>query len=882
MRHLALLLLLLPVLAGAFTVAQRGSQLLIDGKPTALTFARGCDDPAEVPAYRALGFNTLLVKVDSPGSVVLERIKALTDAADAHGLYVLYELRNGSWIGSNRANIADETYRKKVANFLKAVLPLHEHPRMVGWIVSTADEGQLFTNLGTFTDWLKAKYGTVTKLNDAWSAMMENTQNPIRPQIGTFSGLTEKTAAARVGGNPEVMKKVNADIDAYRREVAAVDGDFQAYLKTRYNNLEALNRELGFEFPSWEAIRLQTILNRETEHPNSAPLATLEVARYRMLQTRSLMDWWAQQVRAADGAHLIFAGAQSSYRTLSSLPRSVNGALTECYPGVTEMDPTGHNPHALDIARHGNRCIVLAGISADTNNSAQFANYLYLAALHGASGLCVQNWTRLRNTPGHTQMLTPALADLAARQLLGRESRARTAIVYSPYLPGFMGGRTGLYGYLASTMYLGSSGLFFTLRNGTVYGQIDYLSPDDLTTQPLSDYGTIILPSVLDLPDFAQLALRAYVDAGGLVVADLGLGTLQANGNQHFLPVLLSDLFGVTITPGIKEARLNLEVYRSHPLFPSLLQGMRTAGLNRGFQITRIAEAVPLMGTDLLFAVVGGRPKVTRPSPRPFTPLPRVSMRGFFVHPFGRGYACFAPFPLYQWWTPGCLLFEEFHRDLFARNAEVSLDRPIDFLPDNAGVAVYQDGSVAVWTKDRLVPEASVPNPARHAYLVPGGQCRLYPDRTTFTFSTPGYHLVEPLPAFVYPTPYPVSVTAMQVAAKSLVFALDTDPDNADQPVKLRFSTGAYAIAPHSRHLVTIVTPTGGSVESYTADGDGWLTLTLPSARCQLTLSAEAADIDVEHPVKPDKREVEVNVVPNAGAAPEPTPGAGVEVEAIP
>ncbi len=865
MRRVVLLLLTaLLARACAFTVAQRGSQLLIDGRPTALTFARGCDDPADVSAYRALGFNTLLVKVDSPGTVVTARAEALADAATAEGLYVLYELCNGSWDNSTRANQHDPVYQKKVANYLKAVLPaLRPCPRAVGWIVSTADEGRLLTNIGSFKEWLIAKYGTVEKLNDGWSTTEPITHNPIRTQIGTFAGLTEQTAEQRAGGNPDVIKKVDMDIAAYRAAVVLVDTDFQTYLKTRYDSIATLNRELGFSFPSWDVIRLQTILNREQERPNSAPLAVLEVARYRMLQTRDLLDWWVKQVRAEDKEHLIFAGAQQSYRTLSSLPPSVNGALTECYPGVTEMDLDGHNAHALDIARHGNRCIVLAGISADTDDSGQFANYLYLAALHGASGLCVQNWTRLHANANHRLALSAALADMAARNLLGRESCAHTAIVYSPYLPGFMGGRTGLYGYLASTMYLGSSGLFFALRNGTSYGQIDYLAPDDLCTQPLSGYGAIVLPSVLDLPDNAQLALRRYVDTGGLAVADLGLGTLQANGNEHYLPVLMSDLFGVTVAPGIQEVRLNLSVYRAHPAFPSLLQGLCTTGLNHGAQITRIVSVVPAMGTDLLFTPVSGQPAVIHPTPRPYATLPSVLTRGFFVHPFGHGCACFAPFPLYQWWSPGCMLFEEFHRDLFGRSSEVMLDRPIDFLPDNAGVAAYEDGSVAVWTKDQTVPAASVPNPMRHVYQVDGGQCRLFPDHTAFVFTSAGYHLAEPLPAFVYPTTFPVNVTATLVNAKSLVFELDTDDENATQPVKLRFSTGTYPIDPGSRHQVTVVTPTGGIVDTLTADADGWLTLTVPAARAQITLSVETPTLDLEHPAKPDPREVEVHVVPD-------------------
>ena len=59
------------------------------------------------------------------------------------------------------------------------------------------------------------------------------------------------------------------------------------------------------------------------------------------------------------------------------------------------------------------------------------------------------------------------------------------------------------------------------------------------------------------------------------------------------------------------------------------------------------------------------------------------------------------------------------------------------------------------------------------------------------------------------------------------------------------------------------VTPTGGIVDTLTADADGWLTLTVPAARAQITLSVETPTLDLEHPAKPDPREVEVHVVPD-------------------
>lgn len=848
----------------AITVAQRGNQVLIDGQPVGLTFARGCDDPESVPAYRALGFNTLLVKVDSPGSVVITRVQALIDAAQQNNLYVLLELAPGSWLMNVRVDPENARYRDRVAYFLKGVAPKLQHsPNLIGWILSTTDESQLFAGAGAFSTYLQHKYLTVERLNTAWTIKTPDNRL-IQPRISTFAGLTETTAVGRAGGDPEVAKKVYVDLIDYRKALAEIDAAFQTYLRQHYASIDDVNRQWGFRFPSWEKVQLQTVVAREKQLPGSSPLSTLELARYQTVTSRNLVDWWARQVHDLDGAHLIFAGAENSYRTLSLLPASVNGALTECYPGVAESDTESHNPQAFDIARHGNRFIVLAGISAQTKDATLFANYLYEAALHGAGGIGVQAWAQLTASAPHAQAVKYALADIERRRLLNRVPTAHTAIVYSPFLPGFTTfGARGLYGYLPGNLFLGPSALLFTLRQGSCYGQLDLLAPDDLPRVALDQYGVILLPSVLDLPEASQEALRQYVEGGGIALADLGLGTLQATGDNYSLPLRMSQLFGVTTVPAIVDVHLNLEVYREHPRFPSLLQGMRTTGLDNGYQITRAAQAVPSMGTDLLFQAVTGRPGIIHPTPRPYKPLDAHPMRGVFIRPVGQGFALYTPVPLYAWWAPGCMLFEEWHRDLLSRGAEVMLQQPFDFIPARAEIAAYEDGSVAVWTKDRFIPVAQVHNPQRRIYLTAGGRCRIGPDGTELSFTTPGYHLVEPLTAFVYPVDFTVSVTATQATAKGLVLELDADNAHAAQPVRLRLGTSQYAIAPHSKHQVTLITPDGGTVEPVSADENGWLNLTIPHARGQVTITADIPTIEIDHPATNNNpRDVDIDVVP--------------------
>ncbi len=589
-----MLLLALPLLAPAFTATQHGNQLLIDGAPTSLTFAWGCTDPATLPSYRQLGFNTVIIHVDSLGTDALDNDVALAKAAAEANMYVLVELANGSWSADERVNLSDKQYLASVKYYLDTVLPrLQQNTHLLGWVISTVQEGRLVSDIGTFSEYLQEKYHTLDKLNDVWSASASgsdaeddsgdagNNRTAQRSDIPSFNILDEKTALKLCNQNPSVLKIVHSDIDEYRQLVAARDTDFQQYLHTRYATLNALNERWRFSFARWDSIRAETIIRREAEKPGSSPFSLLELARYQALTPSLLMSWWVQQVTGRDKTHLIFAGAQRSYRSLVGLPPTINGVVTECFPGVAEADRESHNPQAIDLARHGNRFIVLAGILARNVDALRYGNYLYIGPLHGAAGIGVSDFPTLLASPALAEATQLALKDIAQRQLLSRIPAPCTAIVYNPYSLGVHGVNSSPYGFMPGLGFYSPGILMFFLRNGTSYGQVDYLAADDLTHLPLNTYRTIILPEVFDLPYPAQLALLAFVDGGGTVLADLGVGTLEADAQLYDMPLPLQALFGVMSPTGVTDTRLNLEVFRPNPYFPSLVPGPQHYGDQR-------------------------------------------------------------------------------------------------------------------------------------------------------------------------------------------------------------------------------------------------------------------------------------------------------------
>jgi len=854
----------------ALNVSQQGNLLIIDGKPTALTFARGCTNPADVPAYHAQGFNTLLVRVDSPGTIAMESAQALLDAAEKEGLYSLVELANGSWSEGDYACLSDKDYLETAEYFLDTVVNgLQSYPHLLGWVIGTVEEGQLITNVPTIGAFMQQRYGTIGKLNAAWSTETENGQ-PFKSRIPSFGTLTEPGVDKLAGSAPAAIAKViRRQLDAYRALRGLNDTDFQQYLRRYYQNVNQVNARWGFKFTEWTRISVDVILRRGQQQSDPALPAQLDLARYKSEVRRYLLEWWTQQILVRDKDRLVFAGGMTDYRGMSNLPPQINGVFTECYPGVTEVDSELHNPHAIDIARHGNRYIVLAGISARNAEPSQFAYYLYGAALHGASGIGVNDWDTVSRSPVFSGVLAKSLQDIQARGLLGRTPLARIGIVYMPYAPGqFTSKGKPLYGYMPAFLADGPGTLIFALRNGTCYGQIDYLSAEDLALLPLSRYQVLMLITALDTPLITMQALTHYVSDGGMLVADIGAGTLQANGNYISLPAPLVQLFRVqNLDTHFAEGRYNLEMYRSHPLFPRLVPGLRTLGLFGGYAVRYTARFVPLEGSDIFFTLTSGQ-GYPHPVPHPYKPLPRVPTRAVFISGYGKGLTIFAPLPLYQCWLPGNVLFEEFHRDLFGRNADIMFQRPIDFLPSQAALARYADGSVALWTKDNMPAVAWMRNPERQVYRLPGGVCEIMPVATNLYCGSPGYHLAEPLPVRIARMDLPVSVGVLQADDKALVLQFRIQDDIAGELISLEVGDGAYRVTPGSVHRLIWLTDKDGGEKEITADNNGLLHIDVPLSQKLTTITITGKDAGGNIEIVPGgSNDLVIDAVPTGGTA---------------
>ena len=884
----------------ALTPSQQGNVLLIDGHATPLLFARNGPgtDARDLAAYRALGFNTLLVRIDSSGPAPLAAAEQLMSAAEQQGLYLLVELCNGHWSAEQSPDTRMAEYQTAAGRYLDNVIPrLAKHPNLVGWVISTVDEARFSCNILNFADYLRQKYGGEADVLDAWS-VKDNDGNVIAaPLKFNFTLINQVSLANYISAfatiaspqGKEVPELIRADYTAYQALCAARDAAFHQYLARKYLSpagvAAAWRCKYTWAVRGWQDLTQASILKHEHDRPGSSPASLLELASYQASFSPALMGWWSNALLQRDAQHLLFAGAQFSYRTLISLPHTLNGVLTECYPGVAEADIDTQNPQAIDIARRGNQFIVLAGILAQNIDADRLTNAIVTAAVHGAAGVCLTDWPALTDTTQGeaTARVRDAVQSTftAMRQLAlwGLVPAAKTAIVYSPYLPGPPGGRThGLYGYLTPSVLFPSARLpFFTFREGCGAGLVDYLAVGDLlNTTLLNRYAVVMLPSVFDLPVNAdprldtQQALLTYArQAGHTVVADLGVGTMQANRDFYNLPVTMVQLLNIRNVSqhiGIEFTKENLTPDQPFTArFPTLHPGFRSMGIGSGgYVVTHSVPMLPLPHTSLIFDFTKGTGFNTPPAIHAPTILSLKPTRGVFIFhqsmdtqgPANGGYAIFFPFPLYQNWVPGLdPIFDEFHHDLLGLNADALLTCPNDFFPVLTEMGSYDDGSLIVWTKQLTRPALTRLTPERKLYLTTAdGQGNLGPQATNFQFQTAGFHLLRPLPltpADISAPPFSYSVT--QYSARGVDLHILGCDDGQPRSLTLRLGSGAYPVAPGAQHLLTISTESTSQTVALTADADpahpeqGILTLALPAGACrvQLTPVASAGDTQV-------------------------------------
>ena len=477
------------------------------------------------------------------------------------------------------------------------------------------------------------------------------------------------------------------------RDISQTDEDFRDFLLERYGSLEALNAKWDSSFRTLSAITMESADEQDYEQTHGVGRPTVDLAEYQRGAYHDVMALWAREIRRLDPDTPLMTGRISLYRSLTAIPDSYDIVQPHFPPDVLEPDLATHNVQGVEMARMGGKFDVIPWLRVPLPPSAAYANgalygWVLEAGLRGAVGVGLEDWSRIAQTGAWQRNTFTNVANaLAQWPFAGEQARPCAAVVDQPYAGGHEFFGSPGYGYIKEFPERDLAQLATNYRFGTIFGGFDYLTTDQVAEADLDQYSVIFMPTCLSVPPEVATALTGYVERGGAVFADLGLGMYQS---QSWVPTYspLAVLFGIAgaIEPAPRFG--TFRVGQLHPAFPSVaLETEATGTFVPGQGVSRTVGEMTQQtfegaATETKGYAFQGPSWFIRPSTGT-VPLATQSVRydddanpyfmGLTVNSIGQGLGVFAPFSAWSWWPPSDSLHAAVHSDLLARRARYRL-----------------------------------------------------------------------------------------------------------------------------------------------------------------------------------------------------------------
>ncbi|BCM94056.1 hypothetical protein IAD21_05953 [Abditibacteriota bacterium] len=496
------------------------------------------------------------------------------------------------------------------------------------------------------------------------------------------------------------------------------DAGFRRYLASHFASIETLNARWGTTYTDYDSISIsdvETLVSMwksrtqsdgkgalpplgalgATADPNGAFVpAALSLADYKANSWKELMSLWASTLRGMDTKRPIFSGTCPDYAQLLAMPEGVDVSVASIPPNVAEPDVVTHNPQAVDIARRAGAHAAVAQLSIQprpdlsaTSMAQLLPRWVDSALAHGARGVSFDSFDALERNPVLSDAISKTLTRVKSEPLEKQAPIATTAVLLEPLAEGatLQLGQSpdprGLYGFGEGLVEGEPSTLVASLRWGTAFGGVDYLSPDDLEAVDLSRYSTILAPQLLNCPPETTEKLAEWMRSGGTFVTDLGLGALQNGGSATALPPQMALLAGGIGPFELRQTAFNVRGASSTSLLPTWSKQFDS---RPGMMLSHgNGEADTAFEGPAGFALPAPKaiPIAIGPS-LPSTPTqgaynganaPVRAQVTLSLSPVERGYFVFAPFRLWALWRPGQFGFDPFHGDILARGADLAV-----------------------------------------------------------------------------------------------------------------------------------------------------------------------------------------------------------------
>ena len=487
-------------------------------------------------------------------------------------------------------------------------------------------------------------------------------------------------------------------------------------------------------------------------------------------------------------------------------------SMTRSSPGWAKAPPGRRGPEAVAIARRGGRVAAIASLPPG-NLLGAFGD----ALLQGATGIAVEEWRLIRNNATVRQALASALASWRRGGCITAVPQPTTAILYEPFGENPQRPSPLFTGYLAGADMGELEPLFTALRRGTPYGQVAYLSQDDLTVERLSRYRVLLCPAALSLSSENVQALFRFADGGGVIIADAGFGCYEAEARStpgRWNWPLFWGSRPVAGDAGRRPARVYDRSHSSH-------QFRRAPRLpTRPGRPFRSDGDDPALGGSTVFAAALDRT------------LPDRKLFGGSSCALLARWVVYASMKLWHRWPPTDPLYGAFHHELLSRQPAVTL-KAAPLLAGDVQVAAFERAWLCA-TAGIKAADAELEVPAGSLYAGPclnicrpdakdeiltlravlaTGSLGLY-ERTPIRCLTPRGNMTIAVEEYG-PQGLRIAVCggrpSIRFDQRGAVSMAPTLPQQA----RIVISDGRYPIRPGTRHLLRAKDLASGSVTQY-------------------------------------------------------------------
>ena len=441
---------------------------------------------------------------------------------------------------------------------------------------------------------------------------------------------------------------------------------FREFLQHEYRTIDGLNKTWGSNYRSFEEIDLEYQRNGygrplpsmvTPEAPFGIGPKAFDSASYKAFRVGQCCREFERAIREVDSDTPIISPGNNLAWASTQVPTSWSITF-DFYPGNSGNDMDTHHVWMVDIGRGSNVRPAMQFLLPERWDEPKWhldakvlRGWMVESAIHGAIGVTFWPWSMLGqdNLTGDRSssiqridtvgMTIHTLEDSGIFQMLPKPT---IAVIYQPYAEGW-GAMSQVYG----TMRYPSDepiALFQQFKYGTKYGQVDYLTNLYMDNVALDDYGVILAPFAVDIPPAHMKKLIDYVRNGGILLADVGFGCMQAGKIVTAMTEEAKALFG------IKELRVSEAgpgAFVATGAFSELL-----GGLNSNDSTTILTQLSLDVESNTAVAALRG-----------------PGMQGVYVNKVGNGYAIFCSALAWSATTVADPLMRRIHNSLFSRRA---------------------------------------------------------------------------------------------------------------------------------------------------------------------------------------------------------------------